>query len=101
MLVQITWECTPPYLSTGISNLLQPAQVEVVLGQPSTYLASWLQPEDYKMCEKVRHHVVFIESHTYSRAGGHFLVCGHWADSRQNRFRGAIQLMFRITMEAA
>jgi hypothetical protein len=41
MLVQISWECTPPYLSIGISNLLQPAQEEVVLGQPSTYLASW------------------------------------------------------------
>jgi hypothetical protein len=41
MLVQISWECTPPYLSIGISNLLQPAQAEVVLGQPSTYLASW------------------------------------------------------------
>jgi hypothetical protein len=41
MLVQISWECTPPYPSTGISNLLQPAQTEVVLGQLSTYLASW------------------------------------------------------------
>ncbi len=41
MLVQISWECTPLYLSTGISNLLQPAQAEVVLGQLSTYLASW------------------------------------------------------------
>ncbi len=41
MLVQISWECTPPYLSTGISNILQPAQAEVVLGQLSTYLASW------------------------------------------------------------
>jgi hypothetical protein len=39
--VQISWECTPPYLSTGISNLLQPAQAEAVLGQHSTYLASW------------------------------------------------------------
>jgi hypothetical protein len=28
-------------LTTGISNLLQPAQAEVVLGQLSTYLASW------------------------------------------------------------
>jgi hypothetical protein len=34
-------ECTPPYLSTGISNLLQPAQAGVVLGQLSTCLASW------------------------------------------------------------
>jgi hypothetical protein len=41
LLVQISRECTPPYLSTGISNLLQPAQAEVVLGQLSTYLASW------------------------------------------------------------
>jgi hypothetical protein len=41
MLLQISWECTPPYLSIGISNLLQPAQAEVVLGHPSTYLASW------------------------------------------------------------
>ncbi len=40
MLVQCSRECTPPYLSTGISNLLQPAQAEVVLGQRSTYLAS-------------------------------------------------------------
>jgi hypothetical protein len=42
LLVQISKECTTPYLSTGISNLLQPAQAEVVLGQPSTYLASWV-----------------------------------------------------------
>jgi hypothetical protein len=41
LLVQISRVCTPPYLSTGISNLLQPAQAEVVLGQRSTYLASW------------------------------------------------------------
>ncbi len=37
----ISRECTPPYLSTGILNLLQPAQAEVVLGQLSAYLASW------------------------------------------------------------
>ncbi len=41
LLVQISRECTPPYLSTGILNLLQPAQAEVVLGQLSAYLASW------------------------------------------------------------
>jgi hypothetical protein len=41
MLELISRECTPAYLSTGISNLLQPAQTEVVLGQLSTYLASW------------------------------------------------------------
>jgi hypothetical protein len=41
-LVQISRECTPAYLSTGISNLLQPAQAGVVLGHLSTYLASWL-----------------------------------------------------------
>jgi hypothetical protein len=39
--VQISRECTPPYLPTGISNLLQPAQAEVMLGQLSAYLASW------------------------------------------------------------
>jgi hypothetical protein len=38
-------ECTPPYLSTGISNLLQPAQAEVMLGQLSTYIASWVSTE--------------------------------------------------------
>jgi hypothetical protein len=42
LLVQISRECTPPYLSIGIPNLLQPAQLEVVLGQRSTYLASWV-----------------------------------------------------------
>jgi hypothetical protein len=41
MLVQSSRECTPPYLSTGISNLLQPAQAEVVVGKLSMYLASW------------------------------------------------------------
>jgi hypothetical protein len=41
LLVQISRECTPPYLYTGISNLLQPAWAEVVLGQLSRYLASW------------------------------------------------------------
>jgi hypothetical protein len=39
--VQSSREYTPFILSTGISNLLQPAQAEVVLGQLSTYLASW------------------------------------------------------------
>jgi hypothetical protein len=42
MLVQIGRECTPSYLFTRISNLLQPAQAEAVLGQRSTYLASWV-----------------------------------------------------------
>jgi hypothetical protein len=42
MLVQISWECTPSYISTGISNLLHQAQAEVVLGQLSRYLASWV-----------------------------------------------------------
>jgi hypothetical protein len=41
MLAQISRECTPSYLFTGLSNLLQPAQAEAVLGQRSTYLASW------------------------------------------------------------
>jgi hypothetical protein len=41
LLVQIGRECIPPYLSTGISNLLQPAQAEGVLGQLSMYSASW------------------------------------------------------------
>jgi hypothetical protein len=40
MLARRSRECTPPYLSTGKSNLLQPAQAEVVLGQLSMYLAS-------------------------------------------------------------
>jgi hypothetical protein len=39
--VQISRGCTPTYLFTVISNLLQPAQAEVVLGQRSTYLVSW------------------------------------------------------------
>ncbi len=45
--VQSSREGTPPYLSTGISNLLQPAQAEVVLGQLSTHLASWCLPAIY------------------------------------------------------
>ncbi len=44
LLVQSSRECTPPYLSTGLSNLLQPAQAEVELGQLSTYLASGVRP---------------------------------------------------------
>jgi hypothetical protein len=40
--VQSSRVCTSSYLSTGVSNLLQPAQAEVVLGQLSTYLASWV-----------------------------------------------------------
>jgi hypothetical protein len=43
-MVQSSRECTPPYLSTGISNLLQPAQAEVMLGHLSTYLASGARP---------------------------------------------------------
>jgi hypothetical protein len=42
--VQISRGCTPPYLFTGLSNLLQPAEAEVVLGQRSMYLASWVCP---------------------------------------------------------
>ncbi len=34
-------DCTLSDLSTGILNLLQPAQLEVVLGQLSIDLASW------------------------------------------------------------
>ncbi len=34
-------KCTPPYLFPGNSNMLQPAQAEVVLGHLSMYLASW------------------------------------------------------------
>ncbi len=40
-LVHGSRECTPSEPSTGISNLLQPAQAEVVLGQFSSFLASW------------------------------------------------------------
>jgi hypothetical protein len=48
MLVQISRECTPSYLFTGISNLLQLAQAEAVLGQRSTYLASWYSMSQMK-----------------------------------------------------
>jgi hypothetical protein len=41
LLVQTSRESIPLDLSTGISNLLQPAQTEVVLGQHSMYLVSW------------------------------------------------------------
>jgi hypothetical protein len=41
ILMHSSRECTPPYLSTGISNLLQPAQAEVVLG-PALYVFSLL-----------------------------------------------------------
>jgi hypothetical protein len=50
--VQISRECTPSYLSTGISNLLQLAQAEVVLGQLSTYLASWVVSKSQVSIEK-------------------------------------------------
>ncbi len=50
--------CTPPYLFTGISNLLQPAQAEVVLGQRSTYLASWSR--------KDRSVIVYLSKHAGS-----------------------------------
>jgi hypothetical protein len=42
LLVQSSKECTPPDLSTGISNLLRPLQAEVVLGQLSMNFASWV-----------------------------------------------------------
>jgi hypothetical protein len=45
LLAHRSSECTPSYQSTGISNLLQPAQAEVVLGQLSTHLASWVSTE--------------------------------------------------------
>jgi hypothetical protein len=46
LLVQSSRECTPSDLSTAISNLLQPAQAEVVLGQLSMYLVSWGEDMD-------------------------------------------------------
>jgi hypothetical protein len=58
MLVQSSRECSPPYLSTGISNLLQPAQAEVVLGQLSRYLASWLTTTTGGNAEKERREAV-------------------------------------------
>ncbi len=42
LLVHHSRECAPPYLSTRISNPLQLGQTEVVMGQSSMYLASWL-----------------------------------------------------------
>ncbi len=36
LLVHRSRECTPPYLSTGTSHLLQLAQAEVMLGQHSS-----------------------------------------------------------------
>ncbi len=41
--MQCSREFTPSDLSTGISKLLQPAQAEVVLGQLSMYLSSWVE----------------------------------------------------------
>jgi hypothetical protein len=53
LLVQISRECTPPHLSTGISNLLQPAQAEVVLGHLSRSLTSWLLPASRLASRKI------------------------------------------------
>jgi hypothetical protein len=41
-LVHCSGQCTPSSISTGTSNPLQLAQTEVVLGQLSTDLASWV-----------------------------------------------------------
>jgi hypothetical protein len=52
----------------GISNLLQPAQAEVVLGHPSTYLASWActLPDNYLLILLLRH---ILEYKTSQKAG--------------------------------
>jgi hypothetical protein len=50
MLVQISRESIPPDLSAGISNLLQPAQAEVLLGQLSAYLASLGETDQWQKC---------------------------------------------------
>jgi hypothetical protein len=70
MLVQISWECTPSYLSTGISNLLQPAQTEVVLGQRSTYLASWDRP-----------HILHPLSYSIALSAGSLFPTFYYSDS--------------------
>jgi hypothetical protein len=41
LLVQTSRECTPPYLSIVISNLLQPALYVFSVKRLNTYLASW------------------------------------------------------------
>jgi hypothetical protein len=68
MLVQSSKECTPPYLSSGISNLLQPAQAEVVLGQLFAYLASrGLYRRNFRV-NKERRGCVIIIVDEYQRA---------------------------------
>jgi hypothetical protein len=76
MLVQISRECTPSYLFTGISNLLQPAQTEAVLGQLSTYFASWLTTA-------VPAALKILQSRYHLRGGG--------AGSMGGRGRGAVR----------
>jgi hypothetical protein len=61
--VQISRECTPPYLSTGISNLLQPAQAEVVLGQLSMHLASWVL---LPAAEEADYYVIYSKKTAFS-----------------------------------
>jgi hypothetical protein len=60
LLVQCSRKCTPAYLSTGISNLLQLAQPEVVLGQLSTYLASWVFSTHYNVYGKHWYSVIGV-----------------------------------------
>jgi hypothetical protein len=51
--VHCSRECTPLYISTGISHLLQLAQAEVVLGQHSMYLASWAEMRYCKISKEM------------------------------------------------
>jgi hypothetical protein len=84
--VQISWDCTPPYLSTGIPNLLQPAQAEVVLGQLSTYLASWdiifsrvLQTADFhNIATDTVHTVHTVQKKDPDIHGGCQAACLYW-----------------------
>ncbi len=59
LLVQSSKECTLSDLSTGILNLLRPAQAEVMLGQLSTSFAYWVHPKTlHKKTDDPCHHLL-------------------------------------------
>ncbi len=70
--MQISRECTPPYLSTGISNLLHPADAEVVLGQLSMNLASWVLSKKSWTLETIFTDAMFINYDPKHVSSRHF-----------------------------
>ncbi len=94
-----SWSCyeNPQDSSyTGISHLLQPAQAEVVLGQLSTYLASWVA--DFQ-CVCMQNIYMYVYLNRCSQSN-HAAVL--YSGKKTHRWTGAVSqitLLFHIAVK--